>query len=262
MTRKLFHYTRILAFAALPFVDQTAVADGTAAFLTIGKAKNVVLVHGAWADGSSWGKVIPILQEAGLNVTSVQNRLTTLKDANSDVQWVLAQQQGPTVLVGHSWGGTVLSDLGEHPEVSALVYVAARAPKADEDFVGLQKSFPDTPVRAGVQNSDGLTTLSKAAFLADFANGDITKEDALALYAAQQPTAASLFQERTTHTAWEHKPTFYVVAKDDRTISPDFQRFLAQRMKADTVELDTGHLAMISEPEAVARLILKAAGRH
>jgi len=117
-------------------------------------------------------------------------------------------------------------------------------------------------VPAGVQNFDGLTTLSKTAFLEDFANGDISKEDALALYAVQQPTAASLFKERTTHTAWEHKPTFYAVSKDDRTISPEFQRFLAQRMNADTVELETGHLPMMSEPEAVARLILKAAGKY
>jgi len=261
MFQNLLRYSRILAFATLPFAVNTAMADDSASSST-DKTENVVLVHGAWADGSSWRKVIPILQEAGLNVTSVQNRLTSLEDANADVRWALARQQGRTVLVGHSWSGTVVSDLGDQPDVSALVYIAARAPKAGEDFVGLQQTFPNTPVRAGVQNSDGLTTLSKTAFLEDFANGDISKEDALALYAVQQPTAASLFKERTTHTAWEHKPTFYAVSKDDRTISPEFQRFLAQRMNADTVELETGHLPMMSEPEAVARLILKAAGKY
>src|ERR1700760_2058530 len=118
-------------------------------------AKNVVLVHGAWADGSSWSKVIPILQAAGLHVTAVQNSLSSLKDAVADTDRALALQDGPTVLVGHSWSGTLVSETGDDPKVSALVYVAARAPDAGEDFVALSGKFPTTPARAGVEAHDG-----------------------------------------------------------------------------------------------------------
>ena len=218
----------------------------------------MVLVHGAWADGSSWNKVIPLLQAAGLHVTSVQNSLTSLKDAAVDARRALALQDGPTVLVGHSWSGTLVSEVGTDPKVTALVFVAARAPDAGEDFTALQKTFPNTPVRAGVENNDGVTRLSEDAFLKYFANG-IPRDQAEVLYAEQQPTAAALFGDRTTAAAWHTKPSFYAVSKDDQTISPVFERFLAKRMKADTIELDAGHLSLVSEPRAIADLIIKAA---
>lgn len=223
------------------------------------KVHNVVLVHGAWADGSSWAKVIPILQAEGLRVTSVQNPLTTLAEAEAATRRVLAQQDGPTVLVGHSWSGTLVSDVGADPKVTALVYVAARAPDAGEDFVALSGRFPTMPVRAGVQAHDGFTTLSETAFIDDFANG-LPEVDAKELFAVQQPTTASLFAETTVAAAWHAKPSFYVVAKEDRTISPELERFLAKRMNATTVEVDAGHLAMVAKPQAVADLILQAAG--
>src|ERR1700716_4124101 len=135
------------------------------------KARNVVLVHGAWADGSSWADVIPLLQAAGLKVTAVQNPLTSLADSDAATRRALALQDGPTVLVAHSWGGTVISDVGIDPKVTALVYVAARAPDAGEDFVALSGKFPTMPVRAGVQEHDGFTYLSEEAFLQYFANG-------------------------------------------------------------------------------------------
>lgn len=222
--------------------------------------RNVVLVHGAWADGSSWSRVIPLLQDAGLKVTSVQNSLTTLAQADADVRRALAAQDGPAVLVGHSWSGTVVSDVGGDPKVSALVYVAARAPAAGEDFLALQAKFPNTPARAGIVTRDGFTTLSEAAFLADFANGVPTR-DAKVLYAVQQPTAASIFAERTTATGWQSKPTFYAVSRRDLTIAPEFERFLAQRMKAVTIQVDAGHLSMVSRPREIADLILQAAGQ-
>lgn len=225
----------------------------------ISKARNIVLVHGAWADGSSWDKVIPILQAAGLNVTAVQNPLSSLSDSVAATRRVLALQDGPTVLVGHSWSGTLVSETGNDPKVTALVFVAARAPDAGEDFVALSSKFPTPPARAGIQKHDGLTTLSEDAFLKYFAN-DIPRKDAEVLFAEQQPTAASIFADKTTVAAWRAKPSFYVVAKDDKTIAPEFERFLAQRMKAKTIELDAGHLVMVSQPNAVADLILKAAG--
>lgn len=223
-------------------------------------AKNVVLVHGAWADGSSWGAVIPILQAAGLHVTSVQNPLTSLADSVAETRRALALQNGPTVLVGHSWSGTLVSEVGVDPKVSALVYVAARAPDAGEDFVALSAKFPTMPVRAGVEAHDGFTKLTQDAFLKYFANG-LPKKEAEVLYAEQEPTAASLFCDKTTVAAWHDKPAFYAVSKNDETISPDLERFLANRMKAKTIEVDAGHLSMVSKPQLIANLILEAAGR-
>ena len=227
---------------------------------TAAKARNVVLVHGAWADGSSWGEVIPRLQAAGLNVTAVQNPLTSLADSIAATRRALALQDGPTVLAAHSWGGTVISETGTDSKVTALVYVAARAPDADEDFVALSAKFPTMPVRAGVQEHDGFTTISEEAFLKYFANG-VAREKAEVLYAVQEPAAASLFGGRTTTAAWRSKPSWYAVSKDDQTIAPDLERFLAKRMNATTVELAAGHLSLVSHPQAIANLILAAAGR-
>src|SRR5712671_5500390 len=221
-------------------------------------AKNVVLVHGLYADGSSWIDVIPYLQRAGLQVTAVQNPLTSLADDVAATRRVLALQDGPTVLVGHSWAGTVISEAGVDPKVSALVYVAERAPDAGEDFVALSGKFPTMPVRAGVQERDGFTNLSEEAFLKYFANG-VAPEKAEVLYAEQEPTAASLFGGRTSVAAWRSKPSWYAVSKLDQTISPDLERFLAVRMKATKVELEAGHLSLVSHPQEIADLILAAA---
>jgi pimeloyl-ACP methyl ester carboxylesterase len=250
----------IAAMALIAFSAPVSAMDEAAASPSkhATPARNVVLVHGAWADGSSWSRVIPILQAAGLNVTSVQNSLSTLAQADADARRVLDAQDGPTVLVGHSWSGTVVSDVGGDPKVTALVYVAARAPAAGEDFIALQSTFPKTPARAGIVERGGYTTLSRKAFLNYFANG-VPDRDANVLYAVQQPTAASLFGERTSETAWTRKPSYYAVSAKDMTIAPEFQRHLAARMGAETVELDAGHLSMFSHPQAVADLIIRAA---
>jgi pimeloyl-ACP methyl ester carboxylesterase len=252
---------RIVATAAVCML--TAMLGGIGAraqAATPVKAGNVVLVHGAWADGSSWSEVIARLQAAGLHVTAVQNPLSSLADAVAETRRALALQDGPTVLVGHSWSGTLVSEAGIDPKVTALVYIAARAPDAAEDFVALSGKFPTMPARAGVQDRDGYTKLSQDAFLKYFANG-VEHKKAEVLYAEQQPTAASLFGDRTTVAAWHSKPAFYAVSKNDQTISPDLERFLAARMKATTVELDAGHLSLVSHPKQVADLILAAAGQ-
>src|ERR1700730_16412586 len=161
------------------------------------EARNVVLIHGAWADGSSWAEVIPLLQAAGLKVTAVQNPLTTLADSVAATRRALALQDGPTVLVAHSWGGTVLSEVGIDPKVTALDYVAARAPDAGEDFVALSGKFPPGPVRAGIQRRDRLPPVSQEACLQPSGIGvDDTKPEVLD--ARQDPAPASLFGERTT----------------------------------------------------------------
>jgi pimeloyl-ACP methyl ester carboxylesterase len=224
------------------------------------EARNVVLVHGAWADGSSWGEVIQRLQAAGLHVTAVQNPLSSLADSVAATRRALALQDGPTVLVGHSWAGTVISETGTDPKVTALVYVAARAPDAAEDFVAVSGKFPTMPVRAGVQANEGYTKLSEEAFLKYFANG-VPHDKAEVLYAEQEPTAASLFGERTTEAAWHTKPSWYAVSKLDQTISPDLERFLAQRMNATTIEVEAGHLSLVSHSKEIADLILAAAGK-
>src|SRR5207249_2756906 len=141
------------------------------------------------------------------------------------------------------------------------VYVAARAPDAGEDFVALSGKFPVGSVRAGIEQHDGFTTISKEAFLQSFANG-VASQKAEVLYAVREPTATSLFGERTTAAAWHSKPSWYAVSKLDQTINPDLERFLANRMNATTVELEAGHLSLVSRPKEIANLILAAAGRR
>lgn len=244
-----------LLLAALP-----AIASAAAPKAAPPPARNVVLVHGAWADGSSWAQVIPYLQAAGLHVTAVQNPLTSLDNDVAATRRALAQQDGPTVLVGHSYGGSVISQAGDDAKVSALVYVAARAPDAGEDFAALASRFPTMPVRAGVQTHDGYSVIGEKAFLDYFANG-VPATLAHTLYAVQQPIAAALFGGRTTTAAWKTKPSWYAVSRDDQTTSPELQRFLAQRMDATTVELDSGHLSLVSHPQEIAGMILQAAGK-
>lgn len=223
-------------------------------------AQHAVLVHGAYADGSSWADVIPLLQQAGLSVTSVQNPLTSLDDDVAATRRALDRVDGPTVLVGHSWAGTVISEAGVHPNVSALVYVAARAPDAGEDYGALAARFPTPPATAGLVHHGGFAQLGEEAFLENFANGvDATRARVLA--AVQGPISDTLFASRTTVAAWREKPTWYAISKQDRTTSPELERFLAERMGAKSIEVDGGHLSMITHPRQIADLILAAAGR-
>jgi pimeloyl-ACP methyl ester carboxylesterase len=223
-------------------------------------ARNVVLVHGLFADGSCWSEVIARLQAKGLNVTAVQNPLTTLPEAVASAERVLARQDGPTVLVGHSFSGMIVTEAGVHPNVSALVYVAARAPDADEDYGALAKTFPTPPASAGIVFDGDEGRLSEAAFLRDFA-GDLPEAKAKVLYATQQPFQKALLAGKTTHAAWRSKPSFYAVSTEDRTINPDLERFMAKRMGAKTIEVKASHLALISQPDAIAGLILEATGQ-
>jgi pimeloyl-ACP methyl ester carboxylesterase len=224
------------------------------------KARNVVLVHGLFADGSSWSEVIPRLQAAGLNVTAVQNPLTTLPDAVDAALRVLARQDGPTVLAGHSFSGMIVTDAGVHPNVSAVVYVAARAPDADEDYTALAQKFPAPPASAGIVFDGDEGRLSEEAFLRDFA-GDLPEAKAKALYAVQWPFHKTLLTGKTTHAAWRSKPSWYAVSTEDRTINPDLERFMAKRMGAKTIEVKSSHVSLISHPDTIANLILEAAGR-
>jgi pimeloyl-ACP methyl ester carboxylesterase len=238
----------------------SALFQGAAAAQPARKARNVVLVHGLFADGSSWSEVIVRLQAKGLNVTSVQNPLTTLDDAVASAQRALALQDGPTVLVGHSFSGMIVTEAGVDPKVSALVYVAARAPDAGEDYAELAKRFPTPPASAGIVWSGDWGRLSESAFLHDFA-GDLPAAKARVLYAVQAPFQRTLLAGKTTHAAWRSKPSWYAVSTEDRTINPDLERFMAKRMGATTIEVKASHLSLISHPDEIARLILEAAGQ-
>jgi pimeloyl-ACP methyl ester carboxylesterase len=222
------------------------------------KARNVVLVHGLFADGSCWSEVIARLQAKGINATSVQNPLTTLPEAVASAERVLARQDGPTVLVGHSFSGMIVTEAGVHPNVSALVYVAARAPDAGEDYTALAKKFPAPPASAGIIFDGEEGRLGEEAFLRDFA-GDLPEAKAKVLYAVQEPFQKALLTGRTTQAAWRSKPSFYAVSTEDRTINPDLERFMAKRMGAKTIEVKASHLSLISRPEEITALILEAA---
>jgi pimeloyl-ACP methyl ester carboxylesterase len=224
------------------------------------EARNIVLVHGLFADGSCWSGVIARLQAAGLNVTSVQNPLTTLDDAVAETQRVLARQDGPTVLVGHSFSGMIVTEAGVAPNVSAVVYVAARAPDAGEDYTALAKTFPTPPASAGIVFDGDEGRLTEAAFLRDFA-GDLPETQARVLYAVQEPFHKALLAGKTKHAAWRLKPSFYAVSTEDRTINPDLERFMAKRMGATTIEVKSSHLSLISHPQEITHLILQASER-
>lgn len=253
MNRRELMITGVLSSALPSLLRADAVKESAV------PARNVVLVHGLYADGSSWSEVIPHLQNAGLNVTAVQNPLQSFADAVASTRRILALQNGPTVLVGHSFAGTIISEAGDHPAVSALVYIAARAPDAGENFPALAAKFPAAPASAGVQKANGFFRLSEEAFLRDFAS-DLEPAKARVLFSVQGLAADELATVRTTVAAWRKKPAWYQVSTQDRTINPDLERFLAKRMNAQTIEIPSGHLSLLSHPREVAGLILKAAG--
>src|SRR5260370_6640190 len=241
----------LAAGAAIPLLNQVASSQPSP------KTKNVVFVHGLFADGPSWAKIIPRLQETGINGASVQNPLTSLQEASDAARRAIALQPGPTVLVGHSFSGMIVTEVGVDPKVTALVYVAARAPDAGEDYTALAKNYPTPPATAGIVFDEDWGQLSEEAFLHDFA-GDLPAEEARVLYAVQQPFKKSLTTEKTANAAWRTKPTFYAVSTQDRTINPDLERFMAKRMGAKTIEINASHLALISQPDAIANLIMEA----
>jgi pimeloyl-ACP methyl ester carboxylesterase len=251
--------TGLAAGAAASLLPRLSLAEDAPLSGKAFGARNVVLVHGLFADGSSWSEVIPRLQAAGLNVTSVQNPLTTLDEAVAAAQRVLARQDGPTVLVGHSFSGMIVTQAGADPNVSSVVYIAARAPDAGEDYTVLASRFPPPPASKGIVFDGDEGRLSEEAFLRDFA-GDLPEAKAKVLYAAQWPFHKALLAGKTTRAAWRLKPSFYAVSTQDRTINPDLERFMAKRMGAKTIEIDSSHLSLISHPQEVSDLILEASG--
>jgi pimeloyl-ACP methyl ester carboxylesterase len=222
---------------------------------------NIVLVHGAWADGSSWSSVIERLQADGFHVTAPQFPLTSLADDVGRLRNVLALQDGPTVIVGHSYGGQVMTALGMNPpNVVSLVYIAAIGIDEGESLGGLLAQGPPTPALAHQSvDKQGFVWLTQDDFVNHFA-GDVDSTKAEVLYAVQQPLSASVLNDVMMNVpGWKTLPSWYMIAQDDQALPPDAQRMFADRMGATTVEVASGHLAMVSHPAEVVRLAETAA---
>lgn len=223
--------------------------------------KNIVLVHGTWADGTSWGKVIPLLQAQGYHVTAVQNPLTSLGDDVAATKRAIALQDGPVLLVGHSWGGVVITEAGNDPKVTGLVYVAAAAPDEGQSFLELVQTAAATPGNDEIRpDAQGFVSMTPKGIVEDFAQ-DLTPTEQQVLIATQGPQAFTALKEKITQAAWKTKPSWYVVAANDRMINPDLERTLAKKMQATTTTLPTSHVAMLAQPEEVAAVIMDAASK-
>jgi pimeloyl-ACP methyl ester carboxylesterase len=220
---------------------------------------NIVLVHGAWADGSSWAKVIPLLEKAGLNAVAVQNPLTSFADDLAATKRAIALQDGPVILVGHSWGGVVISEAGVDPKVAGLVYVAALVPDVGETVGDLGKDFAPPPGLAEARpDAEGYLTLTTKGVM-DYFAPDLPVEERKIVAATQGATNSAVFGAKIANAAWKTKPTWYVVAANDQMIQPDLERKFAKAMNANTITLPSSHVVMLSHPSEVAKLIIEAA---
>lgn len=223
------------------------------------KGTNVVLVHGAFADGSSWDKVIPLLEARGLHVVAVQNPLSSLKDDAAATQRAIEQQNGPVVLVGHSWAGVVISQAGNDDKVKALVYVAAFAPDNGQSINDMLKGLPAPAwVSALRKDSAGFLTLSDDAIIHDFAS-DLPLAQARVVAATQGPWFSGCTDDKVTQAAWHNKPSWYVLTGKDRMIAPALQASMAKQIGATVVKTDASHVVMVSQPQKVAAAIIEAA---
>jgi pimeloyl-ACP methyl ester carboxylesterase len=224
------------------------------------KASNVILVHGAWADGSSWSKVIPLLQARALRVTAVQLPLTSLENDVVTVKRALAREDGPTILVGHSYGGVVITEAGNDPKVAGIVYIAAFAPDTGQSAGSLGASVDPAPMGAEIRpDREGYLKLTEAGVKENFAQ-DLTPTEKGVLFAVQTPTAAAALGGNVSVAAWKTKRCWYLVATADRAIQPDLERTMAKTIKAKTIEVAASHVAMLGRPEETAKLILEATG--
>jgi pimeloyl-ACP methyl ester carboxylesterase len=235
--------------SAQPLLAQSAESQGV---------RNVVLVHGAWADGSSWSKVIPLLEAKGLKVTAVQLPLTSLADDVAAVKRAFALEDGPFLLVGHSYGGSVITEAGNYSKVAGLVYVAAFAPDKGESTLDQIKANP-TPVGAELRpDAWGFFKLSDKGIIQDLAP-DLSEAERRILIATQGPTAGAAFGAQINNPAWKNKPSWFVIASNDRVISPRLEESEAQEMKAKSIKLPSSHVVMLSHPAEVAAFIERAA---
>lgn len=254
-TRGIRLAAALLSGVLMMSTEQTAMAADSAA----NHVRNIVMVHGAWADGSSWSKVIPLLQARGFHVVAVQNPLTSLADDTAATKRAIALQDGPVLLVGHSYGGAVITEAGTDPKVAGLVYVAAFAPDAGEAVGELGKEFPVPPGLGELRpDAGGYLSLTPKGIEEDF-GPDLPLAERKLMASTQGPTNGACFGAKISSPAWRAKPTWYVVASNDRMIAPDLERKFAKAMNAKTITLPSSHVPMLSHAEEVAKFIADAA---
>lgn len=221
--------------------------------------RNIVLVHGGFVDGAGWEGVYKILKTRGYNVSIVQNPTISLKDDVAVTRRILAAQDGPAILVGHSYGGAVITEAGNDPKVAGLVYITAFAPDKGESVASLIKDPPPgAPVPPILPPQDGFLFLDKRAFPASFA-GDVEPEKAAFMADSQVPWGLEALNGAISEPAWRTKPSWYLVVTDDKMIPPDAQRAMSKRAGSKVVEVKGSHAIYVSQPEAVAALIEEAA---
>lgn len=221
--------------------------------------KNIVLVHGAFADGSCWSKVIPALQAKGYNVVAVQNPLTSLANDVIAAKRAIDQMDGPVLLVAHSYGGMVITEAGNNPKVVGLLYVAALVPEEGQNANAVNAMMPTTGIEKTFQISpDGYVSLPPKTVDEYFAP-DVSSKEKKLIYATQVPLAASAGEEKVAIPAWKTKPCWFIVAAQDRVINPDLERYKAKLINANTIELNSSHVPMISQPNKVTDFIVDAA---
>ena len=218
---------------------------------------SIVFCHGLWADGSCFSKVIPALQAEGHQVIAAQYGLDTTADDVATVRRTLGRVSSPAILVGHSYGGSVITGAGTDDRVAGLVYIAALAPDADETSQTQQSNFPKTDVFSYIEVADGRIWLLPEGI--DCFAGDLSEQEKKLVWATQCVPAPDLFNAKVGGTAWRSKPSWYIVAKNDRTVHPDMQRFVAKRMGATTTEVASSHVPMLSHPDLVIDVIRTAA---
>jgi pimeloyl-ACP methyl ester carboxylesterase len=217
---------------------------------------SIVFVHGLWADGSCFSKVIKLLLADGCEVIATQNQLNTVADDAAAVRTALGRVSSPSVLVGHSYGGTVITAAGTDERVAALVYICALAPEDGATSQADQDKYPQTPVFQHIEVADGRIWVRPSG-VADFA-GDLPEEEQKLVWATQMVPLADLFTQPVPGAAWKAKPTYYIVGANDRTVQPDLQRFVAKRMNAKVTELQSSHVPMLSQPQRVYEVIREA----
>jgi pimeloyl-ACP methyl ester carboxylesterase len=222
--------------------------------------KNVLLIHGAWADGSSWDKVIPLLEAKGLHVVAVQIPLTSFADDVAATQRAIALEDGPVLLVGHSYGGAVITEAGNDPKVAGLVFVSAVAPNQGESAFGLITSVP-TPIGSELRpDKSGFLKLTSKGIAEDFAQ-DLSAKEIEVLTATQMPTSVGAMKGEVTNPAWKSKPSWYIIAANDRAISPELEAAQAKKIGATTTTVSSSHVIMLAQPAKVAGVILDAASK-
>jgi len=225
--------------------------------VTTSSKPSIVFVHGIWADGSSFSKLMPPLQEEGYEVIAAQYGLDTVAEDVAAVKRTLGRVSSPAILVGHSYGGTVITAAGEDPRVAGLVYIAALAPDESETSQSQQEQFPVTDVFSHIEIAEGRVWMLPDG-VSCFA-GDLSEQEQKVVWATHFAPAADLFTQKVPGTAWRTKPTSYIVAKNDHTVNPELERFVANRMGARTYELESSHVPMLSQPDAVLDAIRTAA---